>query len=345
MEFTLNQDQKLLEEAARRFFEDKHPLAQARRLPNICDPAIVALWREAQDMGFLSLLTPSQQGGMGLGLVDAWLVQEAAGRSLFSLPLAEAMLLWPAIQACTDAPGLVRELAQTAQAGQAPVHLALRTELVAGAFVDGLDGTAELNFFVPAQHGVPSSLVQWRSADATPLQGVEPSRRRLQLRGAASNRIELPQLDFARLQARLKLLRAAESVGAAFRALEITASFAGERVQFGKPIGIHQGLKHKLADTWMALDNARLAGLYAASAIEGGDAELDFPLAAVLACAAEATQAAVAQAIQFHGALGFSWEHDAHLFFKRVMHINAAQGPVDLLFEQVWASRPARAVA
>jgi alkylation response protein AidB-like acyl-CoA dehydrogenase len=338
MDFALTQDQQMLEESARKFFEEQHPVTMARRPPGWREPKTRTLWSDLAQMGFLDLLVPQESDGLGLGFVEAWIVQEAAGRVLFSLPLAESMLLWPALDACTGA-GPLQHLARQIRGGNACVPLELRRGNPEGAAFDSVQDVDDLH--VITLDGVDTDAIhmQWNLAGSTTLQGLDPSRSRTQTRGAPAESTALPGLNFDALDLQLRLLRAASSVGTAARALEITCNYASERVQFGKPIGIHQAIKHRLANNWMALDHARLAGLYAASAIDSNSPDATFAHAAAIACAVEATQATVADAIQFHGALGFSWEHDAHLYFKRVMHLNALQGPVDQLFDQVWKQR------
>jgi hypothetical protein len=109
-------------------------------------------------------------------------------------------------------------------------------------------------------------------------------------------------------------------------ALEMASGYARERVQFGKPIGSYQAIKHQLANAWMGVDNARLSAWYAAAAL---DAQLpDVRLACAVAefTAIEGALACTRTAIQVHGGMGFTWEHDAHLFLKRAQHLAARLG-------------------
>ena len=339
MDFALTEDQRMLEESARKFFEEKHPLVLARRPPDWRDPPTQALWRDLAQMGFLDLLVPAEQDGLGMGLVEGWLVLEAAGRSLLTLPLAEAMLLWPALGEHAG-PGALRQLALQVRQGNVCAPIGMVATWREGDLLDAMADTESLHLLTTLPTSGGAVHMQWNLSGASLLAGLEPSRELLAPTGPPASRLALPALDMAALELRLGLLRAASSVGVASRALDLTCTYANERIQFGKPIGMQQALKHRLANHWMALDNARLAGLYAASALDTASPDAAFACAAAIGCAAEAAQATVADAIQVHGALGFSWEHDAHLFFKRVMHLSALQGPVDQLVDRIWSEHP-----
>ncbi|MDG4864295.1 acyl-CoA dehydrogenase family protein, partial [Streptomyces sp. T-3] len=127
----------------------------------------------------------------------------------------------------------------------------------------------------------------------------------------------------------LAAVLAAEAVGAADRALERTVEYAKEREQFGRPIGSFQAVKHRLADVYVAVQAARSAAYYAAWAAGSGGAERVGGLA--LAQALEALRTASSEAVQLHGGIGFTWEHEAHLYFKRAAGDELLFGPVHRL--------------
>ncbi|MBZ9641284.1 acyl-CoA dehydrogenase family protein, partial [Streptomyces sp. PSKA30] len=120
---------------------------------------------------------------------------------------------------------------------------------------------------------------------------------------------------------------AAEAVGAADRALERTVDHVGQRVQFGRAIGSFQAVKHRLADVYVQVQAARSAAYYAAWATSRGEAVGGLALAQAL----QALRTAAAEGIQLHGGLGFTWEHDAHLYFKRAAGDELLFGPVHRL--------------
>ncbi|MYW45691.1 acyl-CoA dehydrogenase family protein, partial [Streptomyces sp. SID161] len=120
---------------------------------------------------------------------------------------------------------------------------------------------------------------------------------------------------------------AAEAVGAAGRVLERTVEYAGQRVQFGRPIGSFQAVKHRLADVYVGVQTARSAAYYAAWAAGRGERAGGLALAQAL----EALRGAAAEGVQLHGGIGFTWEHDAHLYFKRAAGDELLFGPVHRL--------------
>ncbi len=118
----------------------------------------------------------------------------------------------------------------------------------------------------------------------------------------------------------------AELIGVAQAALQLGASYAKERVQFGKPIGSYQAIKHQLANAWMAVDNARLSALYATAAMDGHLPDATFACAAAEFTAIEGALQTTRTVIQVHGGMGFTWEHDAHLYLKRAQLLAARLG-------------------
>ena len=123
-----------------------------------------------------------------------------------------------------------------------------------------------------------------------------------------------------------RLMLAAELVGVAQAALDLACAYARERVQFGKPIGSYQAIKHQLADAWMGVDNARLAVLYASAALDGALPDARFACAAAEFTAIEGALRSTRSAIQVHGGMGFTWEHDAHLYLKRAQRLGTRLG-------------------
>jgi alkylation response protein AidB-like acyl-CoA dehydrogenase len=135
-------------------------------------------------------------------------------------------------------------------------------------------------------------------------------------------------LERALQYARIAL--AAEAVGAAEWTLEMTTAYARQRVQFGRPIGSFQVIKHRLADMMIRIEAAQSAAWYAACVADELEAELDEAAAIAKACCCDAFYRCAADAIQLHGGIGFTWEHDAHLYFKR------ARATATLLGSPAW---------
>ncbi|MBO9680275.1 MAG: acyl-CoA/acyl-ACP dehydrogenase [Acidovorax sp.] len=336
MDFALNDEQQMLQASARRFFADHHPLARARQALPWSDARQRRLWADMAGMGWLALLVPEAHGGLGLGMAEACVVAEEAGRQLVNLPLAASAVLLPQwLAACDDA--MLHGWVQAAMAGERAFHCVAEGDAWidhAGQASDCIavqgwhDGAVPLRVALrPAAEGVASAF------DPTLLQASAT---------APTAPLEWHTLDVApeareRARAAHRLALAAELVGVAQAALDLACAYARERVQFGKPIGSYQALKHQLANAWMGVDNARLALLYAAAAIDSGLPDWRFACAAAEYTAIEGAQHSTRTAIQVHGGMGFTWEHDAHLYLKRAQHLAARLGGASRALDHVEA--------
>ena len=337
MDFALNDEQQMLQETARRFFADHHPLTRARRALPWADAAQQQLWADMAGMGFMGLLLPESQDGLGLGMVEACLVAEEAGRQLLNLPWASSAVGWMLCGAAigTDAPAALRELVQAVAAGQRAVHCVAEHDTrwdYAGQCSDiaVLRGWHDLD--QPLQ-------LAWLPGDAVvAAPALDPT-----LRQGAAVRVDeqswttlaVPPAARAHARAAHRLAQVAELVGVAQAALDMASAYAQERVQFGKAIGSYQGIKHQLANAWMGVDNARLAVWYAAAALDDALPDARFACAAAEFTAIEGALQSTRTAIQVHGGMGFTWEHDAHLYLKRAQHLATRLGGASRALTQV----------
>jgi acyl-CoA dehydrogenase len=130
---------------------------------------------------------------------------------------------------------------------------------------------------------------------------------------------------------------AAELAGVSSRCLEMTVEFAKTRIQFGRPIGSFQAIKQKLADLLVRIESSRSAAAAAAKAVAEQSSDLGWVAAVAKAYGSETASAVTAETIQIHGGIGFTWEHDAHLFFKRALAGEPMLGTSDELYDQVAA--------
>jgi alkylation response protein AidB-like acyl-CoA dehydrogenase len=306
-----------------------------------------ATWKELAELGLVGLTVPEKHGGSGASFLELSLVFEELGRRLVPVPLLSALLGLTAIGHAGTEEQRAEQLPRIA-AGETMVALAhldrsgrLDADPGMTARHDGdgwvLDG--EAGFVVD---GLAADLV------VTAAQTDEGFALFL-VAGEADgvSRDEIPVLDLTRPMATVRcdgvrveeaarlaggdpvvalhaaltdatVALACEQVGGAQQLLEMTTAYARERIQFGRAIGSFQAVKHKLAEALVALEAARSAAMHAARVVASGDAEertIAVPLAASLC--AEVYEAVAADAIQLHGGTGFTWEHDAHLYFKR----------------------------
>jgi alkylation response protein AidB-like acyl-CoA dehydrogenase len=294
--------------------------------------------RLSGELGLPGLMLPAHLGGAGLTLVELATVFEETGAALLCAPLfATAGLAVPLLQALGDDDALAEHAGGIA-AGTRTATVAcpgdgddLRAERAGDGWrltgtrrhvVDG--GTADL-VLVPALApdglGVFSVVRPAAGLTAERLVSLDQTRRlaHLDLDGTPAARLGPPDASAALAAARpvWATLLAAEQVGGAQRCLDLTAGYARTRIQFSRPIGSFQAVKQRLAEMLIQVESARSAVSAAAQAQAGGDAE--FPAVSSMAAltAMEAFVWVSAQTIQLHGGIGFTWEHDAHLYFKR----------------------------
>ncbi|WP_133903734.1 acyl-CoA dehydrogenase family protein [Actinophytocola oryzae] len=263
------------------------------------------LWSRLCALGAAGLHVPDDLGGSGASFLETAVVLAELGRSLTPSPLLGSVLASSALPRAGADP-LLREIAD----GSAVPSLvwgpyALNAQ-VADVFLAVRDG--ELYAVPPAD------------VDITPLAPVDPTRRlaTVSVRGAGTS---LGPVDESRLRDVALAALAAESAGAAARCLELTVSYAGQRTQFGRPIGSFQALKHRMADMHLLVETAESAALAAATAVADG-VDLSSTTATAAVWCTEAFTRVAAEMIQLHGGVAITWEHDAHLYFKRA-HGNA----------------------
>jgi acyl-CoA dehydrogenase len=342
----LNEEQEELQATVRRFLADRSPLKRVREVMETPEGRDAALWeRMAGDLGLQGLTVPETYGGAGLGQVELSVVMEELGAALTpSTYLASAVLAATALLA-TDDEEARRDLLPGVAGGTTVATLAVaedgrgwdvaataaRATLEDGRWV--LEGVKTL---VPDGALADLVLVAARTGDELGLFAVEggaPGLTRTNLAGLDPTR-RLARLDLARTPARrlvsedaaaalrhtmdlAAVALAAEQLGGLQRCLDLSVAYAKDRYQFGRAIGSFQAVKHLLADMHVAMELSRSALRYAAWAADEAPDEL--PVAAGLArdACSEAFFQVAADTIQVHGGIGFTWEHDAHLYYRR----------------------------
>jgi alkylation response protein AidB-like acyl-CoA dehydrogenase len=350
--FAFSEEQDQLRDAVRRFLESKSPSSEVRRLMETTEGYDPAVWGQmANELGLQSIHIPEEYGGQGYTFVELAIVLEEMGRVLLCAPYFSSVVLAAdaIMNAGSDAdkkellPGIasgetIATLAFTEPSGKWD---ASGIEMVASGSGDSstLNGT---KMFVLDGHTADLIVVAARAEGTSGEDGISL----FAVEGDASGltRTALSTMDQTRKQAKLdfdgvaarpigaagsawpafsKTLDQAavglanEMVGGAQKVLEMSVEYAKVRVQFGRPIGSFQAIKHKCADMLLEVESGKSAAYYAAWAAAEDNEEL--PVAASLAKAycSDAYFHAAAENIQIHGGIGFTWEHDAHLYFKR----------------------------
>ncbi|MFI9187789.1 acyl-CoA dehydrogenase family protein [Streptomyces californicus] len=308
MDFQLSDDQQALRSGMRDLLGavfDRDRMRAAVERGGALDRA---LWRELGAAGFFALRLPEEDGGVGLGLPEAVLLFEEAGRALLPGPLVATHLAAGRVKGAAEGAAVV-----TAADGDRPVaHLADADAVLAGG--GPLDGEA-LRAFVAAARPVRSMdpLTPLHLPPPEPVAGG-PGRVAVASGGVAGRAVSAPGRAPAyagRLRYEAALLSAAEQLGSAARTTDMAVQHARERQQFGAPIGSFQAVKHLCADMLARTEPAR-AAVYAA-AVTGDPLEI----AAAKLLADEAAVRNARDCLQIHGGMGFTWEADVHLHLKR----------------------------
>ena len=307
MDFSFTAEQEELRRAVRDLARDRSSSTQVRAAmdgPTGHDPA---LWKVLVELGLPALGVPDDRGGTGGSFVDAAVVFEEAGRSLLPVPLLPTLVTGFA----ADDPALHEGIAAGAMAAVAvgEPSLPLR-HVVDGAIAEWLVVAGGAGLYV-AEAGGGGVQVEARPT-------LDPTRRQatVTLSGDAVRQVG----DAAASARALDLLRVAlsvEAVGVARWCLETTVDYLKTRVQFDRPIGSFQALQHRAADLAVRLESAAATAYYAAWAAADAPDELRVVAPLALSVCGEAAYEIAAETIQLHGGIGFTWEHDAHLYFKR----------------------------
>lgn len=312
------------------------------------EPYDAKLWALlTREMGLAGLAVPEELGGAGATLRQVGVVLEELGRSVAPVPyLGSAVVATAALLACGETE-LVGELAAGtrsaalavpfATAPGAPVATTV-TPNEGGGLCGTIRGVADALpvdvLLVPTDDGLYAVSASGSGVTRRPVVSLDATRQLcdVTLAAAAGRRVASGEHAAAALDTALvtgAALLASEQVGVAEWCLTTTVEYLKTRYQFGRPVGSFQALKHRLADSWVALTQARAVARYAAACVAA--AHPDAPVAAGLAqayCAGVAVTAAE-ECVQLHGGIGFTWEHPAHLYLKRAKSTSIAFGTAD----------------
>lgn len=374
MDARLSEEQELLCQTAREFLDRECPSRTLRAILEEGPGAGEALWKQIVELGWPGLAVPEDCGGSGLGMVELALLLEQTGRSLLPGPLLGTAVVGAGAVGLAGSPSQQRCLLPAIADGSlriALAHLEPGADWSAGAVSSSAervsegyrlqgrkafvaDALAATHLLVTALLPPPSSgnvglfLVEMRAPglavrpvswlDATrpvaeaALEGVTVAGDAL-LTGSREGGAALLE----RVLDRARVALSAESVGGAARALELSVAYARERQQFGRPIGSFQAIQHRCADMFVCMESARSAALYAAWAIDRDRPDAHSSACLAKAVCSEAFSKVAGDAIQVHGGLGFTWEQDPHLYFKRAKTSELAYGTPTACRE--WAAR------
>ncbi len=312
MDFSLSEEQQMFAETARQLFADKSGADQWREQMRSGEARIEARWSAIAENGFTTLLLPENEGGLGLSELDFALVAEQAGYAALPDPLVESAGV-AAPMLAQLAPGhdlLARPDASIAI--QHPANAAVADADISAAIILHDAGTAYLAR--PDQVGLSRR------------ESIDPFRRLFNVEWDKQQATELGRADWDLALDRGALFAAAQGLGIAQRCVDLAVAYAKERQQFGKPIGTYQAVKHHLASAQTAIEFVRPVVLAAAARIGDRDLVAQSLISHAKIVALEAADNAARAAIQVHGAMGYSWEVDVHLFLKRSLALTNSWG-------------------
>jgi alkylation response protein AidB-like acyl-CoA dehydrogenase len=342
MTFGFTEDQNELRSTVARFLEEKSSSEKVRELMESEQGFDEGTWKQMADLGWFGMAIPEEYGGIGFGFVEVTVLMEEMGKKLLPAPYFSSVVLGAnaILNAGTDAqckellPGIADGTTRAALAFVEPngkweldgIEATVKGGKLTGEKSYVVDGATANLLIVAAKEGKDINLyVVDPDADGvtrTALQTLDMTRKQAKISfnntpatllgekgaGAAALTKTLDQAAAA---------LSAEMVGGSQACLDASTQYAKERYQFGRPIGSFQAIKHKCANMLMEVEMARSAAYYAGWAAAEDPEELSLAASLSKAYCSDAYFHAAAENIQIHGGIGFTWEHDAHLYFRR----------------------------
>jgi alkylation response protein AidB-like acyl-CoA dehydrogenase len=347
MDFTFNEDQDELRRTVRSFLERESPSAYVRAMVDDDRGFTDEVWDRMVELGWTGLLVPEANGGLGLGLVDVGAVMEEMGRVPFPGPyFSSAVFATLAArhlglddQLSSLASGSTRGTVALEESGADDPVTRVRTRAVrksgrwrlSGDKPIVLDGhTADWALVVArTEHGIGTFLVEAPAGELVPAWDVTRKVARLEFDGQEAEPVG-PDIDQTRLWQRIvddtNVALCAELVGSMEAANSLAVEYAKVRVQFDRPIATFQAIKHKAADMLHRLELARVGTHYAAWASDADEPVREEAAAMAKAHVAEAANEVTAESIQIHGGVGFTWDCDAHLHYRKAKQADLLLG-------------------
>ena len=341
MNFDFTDDQRAIKRTAREFLEARYPLATVRKLAEDERGFSDEQWAELVDLGWPGVIVPEAQDGLGLGAVELVVIAEEMGYALapspwFSTTCAALLLVaagtpeqqerWLGPLARGEVRGTVAVWDE--HSGWSPDHSEVepssdgRLTCVKIAVPDA----ASADFLIVSGADGRHYLLE-RSADGVSIEpeaAIDPTRKlfRVELAGAPGEPLEVAPEAIARAYATIVTLLAAENVGVGQRAMEMAVEYAKDRTQFDRPIGSYQAISHRCAQMLLEVEGSRSLCYWAGWALAHEPETGPRAASMAKAYAGDAGFRVAASALQVHGGIGFTYEHDLHFFLKRA-HANA----------------------
>lgn len=365
MNFDFSDDQKQLRDQARRYLAEKCPPKAVREVLDGNAPYDRVLWKGLAEMGFLGVAIPEDYGGSGAGHLELCVIAEEIGRALAPVPFsstvylaAEALLLagseaqkkkWLPMIASGTAVGTLALFEGARNPSPHAIRLAASNGALTGTKKPVPDG-AIADFAIVAARAASTGretdialfLVDLKAdgVASRPLANIDPSRQQAEITFDGCKAEPLGPADegwsiLSRVLDRAAVLTAFEQVGGADRALEMGRDYALDRIAFGRQIGSFQAVKHMLADMYVSATLARSNCYYGAWALSTDAPELPEAAAAARISATQAFAHCAKNNIQVHGGMGFTWEFDCHLYYRRANALALGLGSLSYWEDQL----------
>ncbi|MFD5625607.1 acyl-CoA dehydrogenase family protein [Streptomyces sp. NPDC127072] len=358
MNFELSDEQAMVRAASRDLLSDRAPIERVRAWLDREEDADSEVWELAAESGWPGLALPEEYGGAGQGLVELALVAEEVARALGRVPFVPTAVVGRALTAAGPTrlgaavlPELAAGSAWATWALAEPhtpwtldgVHATARNDGIE-IVLDGIktavqDAGGADWLLVTARHEgtLASFLVDRHALGVTTRrqQVLDPTRafyevRFEDVRVPSDRRLDGGPAEIQRLLDDAAVLHCADALGVMERMLELTVEHTKVRVQFGRPIGSFQAVKHACADMAMLVHGARAATYYAAMAADAGSAAAARSACAAAAHTSQSAGEVASRALQLHGGIGFTWEHDLHLYLRRAKADSVLYGDADV---------------
>jgi alkylation response protein AidB-like acyl-CoA dehydrogenase len=352
MNLEFSEEQKFVQKTARDYLAENAPLATCRAVLEGGKPFDPTLWKGVAEMGWLGTAVPEAYGGAGLGHLELVLIAQELGRALAPIPFSSSVYLATEALLQAGSEAQKQKYLPKLAAGEAIGTLALAEGLgdfdpagvaktsfdgkkVSGVKLPVADGAAASLAVVVAKEGSGHSLalvdLEGQGVSRSALASFDPSRplARVEFSGAPAERLGAAGQGAAIARDvldRAAVLMGYEQIGGAERALDVTRSFTMGRFAFGRPVASFQALKHRMAEVYAKIQIALSNGYFAAWALSNGNEELPVAACSTRVAASDAFVLASEEMVQMHGGVGFTWEYDCHLFYRRARALAHALG-------------------
>jgi alkylation response protein AidB-like acyl-CoA dehydrogenase len=352
MQFGLSESQEFLKDSARKFFAGECPSAEMRRLMETDTAYDAALWSKLTDQGYTGVIFPEAYGGVGLGKVELMLLMEEAGRALLPGPFFSTVVLAGAVldavashahkqkylaPICHGAArATVAILESSASWNPRDVQLTASNGKLSGEKYFVSDAAVADFIIVVASNGVFVVNAKAPGLKISPMTAMDLTRK---LYVVACNNTPAEEIsastDLARAFDVATAALCAELVGGMQRTLDITVEYAKTRKQFGKAIGTFQAVQHQCADMYLETESSRSAVYYAGWALEENSPDASTAVSIAKMYASDAARTVGNRGIQIHGGMGFTWENDVHLYYRRAKGSETAFGDATFHRERI----------